>query len=97
MGPLTLPSPIGIDSDCLIYLTEWSASDRQRFLVAEGIGSSAVTALCSTATAAEVLVGLAKGDGAAAIGARDALEALPGFSFLPLTMDIALEAARIRA
>lgn len=95
MGPLTLPSRIGVDTNCLIYLAEWQGSERQRFL-RKRVFDGSRQIVVSTLALAEILV-KAYQSGRSAAAARSALESLPGVHFVAPTADIAQEAARIRA
>lgn len=92
-----LPEPLGIDADILIYLSEPDHPERAAFLAAEGIGTGHVLVV-STLAIAEVLVGRHRhGTRAAVARFQDALERTPGATVVAASMDIAAEAAAIRA
>lgn len=95
MGTLSLPSCLGVDTDCLIYLAEGYGSERQRFL-RERVFDGGREIVVSTLALAEILVKVYQ-RGASAAAARSALESLPGVRFVAPFADIAQQAARIRA
>lgn len=95
MGTLDLPSRIGVDTNCLIYLAESQGSERQRFL-RERVFDGNRDIVLSTLALAEILVKVYQ-SGLSAAAVRTALESLPGVQFVAPSADIAQQAARIRA
>lgn len=97
-----LPAAIGIDTNCFIYFfDDGSAGPRPAWLranVFEPLAAGRRRGVTSTLTVSELLVrpyADAQPDRAAAL--RAALTAFPTLAILPVTMEIADGAARLRA
>jgi predicted nucleic acid-binding protein len=93
---VTLPEPIGVDANALIYLFE-GGGPRRDFLVKERLGTGLRAVIAVTALA-EVLVGRFRQADAAEVAAfRHRLQSTDGFTLLPISIEIAEAAARLRA
>ena len=92
-----LPEPLGVDADILIYLSEPGHRERAAFLDRERIGKGHAVVL-STLAIAEVLVGRYRQDTEDEVDEfREALAGIPGGRVVAASMDIAAQAAAIRA
>ena len=92
-----LPVSTGTDANCFIYALERAGSDRGRFILGQLFdGNHRVIA--STMALSEFLVSPYRQGTAAEVAAvRAGFQSLPGLELLPLTNEIADQAARIRA
>lgn len=97
---MRLPSPLALDSNCLIYGFDAPGSARSAFIRTEVFGPLAageMQAVTSIITLAELLVQpFERGLPERAHELRAALEDLPNFAMVPIDANIATEAARIR-
>lgn len=100
-GPgVALPELVLLDTNCFIYLLEDPGSARGRYLTthvfrpAQSGGRRVFAATLSLTELLSQPFGAGHAQGAGALLA--ALEGLPGLSLLPLTVGIAVDAARLR-
>ena len=96
-----LPDPVLLDTNCFLYLLEDPESPRGRFLLT-ALFQPALAGdrrlFASTLTVTELLAAPhATGQHQRAGALLAALEALPGLTLLPVSVEIAAAAARIRA
>ncbi len=101
MGPVSVPTSLVLDTDCLVYYLDQPDTARGRWLEEQvfrpAVGGRLDLAL-STVALAELLVRpYADGQPRRAVALRRALETLPGLTVVPLTADIAAVAAQFRA
>ena len=88
-----------VDTAPIIYWLEGHPRLAERFrVIFDGAESGAATVVISTETLAEVLAGPLRAENELLTGQyREALTRSPGWQVMPLDIDVAVEAARIRA
>ncbi len=95
---MTLPTRLGLDTTCVLYLLEAPSSRRRAFVETAVFDAPGRSAIVSAVGLSEFMVRLFRVASAERVAdARAAFEALPGMTIWPVDADVTREAIRIRA